>query len=263
MMNAIRRFCSQAIIDGKATTGAFDLVEFVSYKAGYALLSLCFYCVVAAFAYGQVDLTRWVVGNAFTLCTAECVFNLGATFTRERNYGRLKTIFAAPTNKLAVVLASGVFPIGIAFLTIALGFVAGGLIFGVSFSNLNIPLFALSILAATFATAGLGLFVSVFALLSDSIHLILNTVALLVMIFSGANFAVSQLPGIFQGVAFVFPLNRSIRAANLCFSPSIGGEFWGLLLGEVLLGLCFFVAAFALLKSIERLAVRWATLDRF
>jgi len=263
MMNAVKRFFSQVWLYGKAMTGPFDLLEFFFYKVGYSLLSICFYCIIASFASGEVDLTRWVVGNAFTLCITECIFRLGGTFSNERYFGRLRSIIASPTNNLSVVVQNGTFAILTAFISIAGGFIAGGLIFGVNFSELDIPRFAISILAAVISMAGLGLFISVFALLTDSIHLVLNTAASLLIIFSGANFPVSQLPYICRVIARIFPLYRSVQAANMCFGNRITDDFWLLILGEALLGVCFYIATVLMLRIIERIAVNKATLEMF
>lgn len=262
-MNAVRRFFSQALLYGKAMTGPFDFVEFIFYKAGYSLLSLCFYCIVASFASGTADLTRWVVGNAFTLCIAECIFSLGGTFSSERYFGRLRSIIVSPTNKLAVVVQNATFTIVTAFSSVAGGFIAGSLIFGVDFNRLNIPFFVLSILTAIISTAGLGLFISVFALLTDSIHLVLNTVASLLIIFSEANFPVAQLPLVCRYIAHIFPLYRSVRAANMCFGNVAANDFLALLAGELLLGVVYYISAFAMLRVMERIAIRKATLEMF
>jgi ABC-2 type transport system permease protein len=265
MMNTIKRFFSQAWLFGKATQGPFDFLEFISYKLCYSLLSLCFYCIVASYAIGVVDLTRWVVGNAFTLCVIESINNLGIVFTFERQSGRLRSVVASPTNNLTVVIESGMFSMLISFATVAVGFILGGLIFGVSFVSLNIPMFIVSMLAATFAAAGFGLLLSVISLVTDSMYLILNAMVSLVIILSGANFPVTQLPVPVQYLSRVFPLNHAIQAAAMCFGMvDVDGRAVFSLIGrEALNGAVYFLAAYLLLKFFGRIAVKRATLEMF
>ncbi len=262
-METVKRFFSQCVLYWKGNQGPFDLVEFLALKIGYSVLSLAFYCIVAKFANDTADLARWVVGNSFALCVVECINVLGVTFNDERYNGRLKIIVTSPTNELAIVFQKSVFPMLINFASIAFVFVIGVFIFGVDLSHFNIGAFALCMLAATFATAGLGLLCSVFALITDSMYLLLNAIASFVIIFSGANFPVSQLPIPMQWIAHIFPLYRSVQAANMCLTEIDWKVFWRLFAGEALLGLVLYFAAFVLLKIIESYAVKNATLEVF
>lgn len=265
MMHAWQRFFSQVWLSYKMRQGAFDWAEFLALHIGYSLLSLILYCLIARFTTGNMDLTRWVVGNAFNLCLMECMHMTGTVFTGFRWNGTLGNIVAAPGNKLALVLQSGVSSILMAFIVVAAAMLFGGLIFSVPFSNLHIPAFFLCMLAATFACAGAGMLLSVFSLCTDSMYMLLNVATAMTIFFSGANFPVSQLPVWAQWIGCIFPLQRAIAAANLCFDASAGlpHAFYRLWGGELLLGLAFYIAAFLLLRFFERLARRKASLEIF
>ena len=92
----VRRFFSQALLFYKGRTAAFSLVEFLCFDTFYPLVTMAFYCLLAAHSFRTTDLTRWVVGNAFLLCTNACVFTLGGVFLGERYNGRLRSLLAAP-----------------------------------------------------------------------------------------------------------------------------------------------------------------------
>ena len=62
------------------------------------------------------------------------------------------------------------------------------------FSRVNIVLLILAISCAMISASCFGLFLSVFGLISDSMYFILNIVSYLLMIFTGAEFPVQQLP---------------------------------------------------------------------
>jgi len=261
----VQRFFSQAWLNAKVHQGGLNLTEFLAYRVGISISTLLLYVLIAQYTTDgeSVDLTAWVVGNAFALCVFECIFNIGGTFNAERFNGRLRAIMVAPTSKLTVIMYNGVSSIVVGFLTISAAFVIGGLIFGVQFSDLHIGMFVLAVLAAAFACVGLGLFLAVFALITDSMYLVLNTLAMLLIIFSGANFPVSQLPIFAQYIANIFPLYRSVAAGNLAMSGGFSVEFQTLLLSEIALGVGYYVAAFILIKVIERIAIRKATLEMF
>ena len=259
----IRRFFSQAWLGAKRRQGGVGPVEFLIYRVGISITTLMVYVLIAHHTTGGADLTAWVIGNAFALCVYECVFNIGGTFNNERFHGVLKIIVVSPTSKLAVIMYNGIYSLLTASVTIVAAFIAGGLIFGVPFGDLHIGMFALAILAAAFACVGLGLLLAVFALITDSMFLMLNALAMLLIIFSGANFPVAQLPVFAQWIANVFPLYRSVAAANMAMGGGFSSEFASLLLGEAALGLAFFLSAFVLIKIIERVSIKKATLDMF
>lgn len=75
-------------------------------------------------------------------------------------------------------------------------------------------------------------------LMSDSMHLVLNVVSYLLMIFTGAEFPVSQLPLAGRIVAQFMPLTKSISAMNLLFEEELG-SFLLLLGGEIVTGVTY------------------------
>jgi len=257
----MRRFCSQVWLYAKVNQANIDWLEFVFFRIGVSMLTLIFYVLIASFTTGEIDLSRWVVGNAFVLCTYECIHLIGVSFNGERFNGRLRSIIVSPTSKLIVLMYTGSWAVFSAFLTIGAAFLAGGLIFGVSFAGFNVAAFIISIVITAFACVGLGLLIGIFALITDSMYLILNAVAMIIMIFSGANFPVEQLPRPAQLVAGIMPVQRGIAAANQYFNSPIDSGFWRLVGGEALLGVVFILLAFFLIKAIEGIAVRKAKLE--
>lgn len=258
----VRRFFSQALLYHKGRTAAFSLPEFLCFDAGYPIITLIFYCLLASYSFQTTDLTHWVIGNAFLMCTNTCVFGLGAIFNGERYYGRLRSIVASPCNKLALILANGVFPTLFASIAVAGGFVVGGLIFNIDFSDINIGLAALTIICAMFAATGFGLLLAVFGLISDSMHLILNVVSYVLMIFTGAEFPISQLPLWGQWLSKLLPLTHSIEAMNVLMGKQ-EGNFVHLLLGELGIAILYMIAAWATLRRAERVCRTSGRFDLF
>lgn len=262
-MIAVKRFFSQAFLYLKAYSAQFSLLEFVTWDILTTFMTMCFYIIVAAFSFNTQNLTRWLIGNAFLICITQCVFGLSITFTSERYFGRLKSIIVSPTNTLLVVFERAFYPIIWGFVSVGAGFLIGSLIFKVSLSGVNLTAFILTVLTATFAVAGFGLFISVFGLLSDSMQLIHNTATYTLILLSGANFPLTQLPVPIQRLAAIFPLNHSINAANMVFNHEINMDFWRLLFIEVVIGLAYYIITFVIIRFVTKLAIKNATLEMF
>ena len=247
----VRRFFSQAWLYHKARTAAFDWREFLFFDTGYPIITLVFYCLLAAYSFQTTDLTHWVVGNSFLMCVNTCIFGLGSLFRSERYSGRLRSIIAAPCNLFSVVLSYGFIPSILAMGSVILGFVVGAVVFGIEFSGVNLGLAILTIFCAMICASCFGLLLSVFGLVSDGMHLILNMMNYILMIFTGAEFPVSQLPAVGRVISRVLPLTRSIEAMNLLFANDFNG-FAQLLFGELAMAAVYVFLAVSVLKYADR-----------
>lgn len=257
-----RRFLSQAWLYHKARTAAFDWREFLLFDTGYPVITLIFYCLLAAYSFQTADLTHWVIGNAFLMCVNTCIFGLGSLFRSERYSGRLRSIIASPCSLLSVVLSYGLIPSISAVISVVLGFLTGGIAFGIDFSGISISLAIAAILCAMLCASCFGLLLSVFGLISDSMHIILNMMNYILMIFTGAEFPVTQLPRLGQILSRLLPLTRSIEAMNLLFNDD-RSRFIPLLLGELVLAAAYTLAAIAVLKYAESACKRQGKFDLF
>ena len=142
------------------------------------------------------------------------------------------------------------------------GFVVGGIVFKIDFSGIHIGLAALTIICAMFAATGLGLLLAVFGLISDSMHLILNVVSYVLMIFTGAEFPVSQLPLWGQWLSRLLPLTHAIEAMNVLLGKQ-EGNFYRLLLSELGVAVFYVFAAWGMLRSAEQVCRKSGKFDLF
>ena len=108
-----------------------------------------------------------------------------------------------------------------------------------------------------------GLVLSVFGLMSHQMHLILNLMEYVLLIFTGSNFPVTQLPEVLQVVSYALPLTRSITAARGIVNGMELNQVFILLSGEILVGIAYIILATALVKYAERVAVKKGTLELF
>ena len=114
-----------------------------------------------------------------------------------------------------------------------------------------------------FAAMGFGLVLSVFGLMSHQMHLILNLMEYVLLIFTGSNFPVSQLPEVFQVISYILPLTRSIAAARGIVSGMEFSQITLLLTGEIAVGIFYIIFAAVLVKYAEKTAIKNGTLELF
>ena len=162
-----------------------------------------------------------------------------------------------------IVLEKGLFSGIIAIITVFLGFLIGSGIFRVDFSRIHLFSLFMIIIIGMFSATGFGLLLSTFGLITDQMHLVLNLSSYALMIFCGVNFPVEQLSYGARLLSNCLPLTRSIKAANLLFEVTKGEEIIRLLLGELLLGGIYFIAAFFLIRMVEKIAIKKATFEVF
>ena len=256
-------FLRMAWLNFKGQRVAFNLEEFLLLETAYPFLTLMFHCVLAGYAYGTTDLTDWVIGNAFLLCTNICVFSLGSSFRAERAYGRIRSIMAGKTSKLEIVLQKGFFSGLVSMGTTFAGFAIGCLVFGISWSNISWGSMLLCFTVAMFAATGFGLMLSVLGLMSHQMHLILNLMEYVLLIFTGSNFPITQLPEAVRVISYVLPLTRSIQAARGVVNGMEWNAVLGLLVSEILVGISYILLAAGLVKYAERVAIKEGTLELF
>ena len=256
-------FLHMAWLNFKGQRAAFNLEEFLLLETAYPFLTLMFHCVMAGYAFDTANLTDWVIGNAFLLCTNICVFSLGSSFRAERAYGRIRSIMVGKTSKIEIVLQKGFFSGLVSLVTTFLGFMAGCVVFSVSLADIPWGGILLCFITAMFAAMGFGLVLSVLGLMSHQMHLILNLMEYVLLIFTGSNFPVTQLPEVFQVVSYALPLTRSITAARGIVNGMELNQVFTLLSGEILVGIAYIILATALVKYAERVAVKKGTLELF
>lgn len=259
----MKRFIRQSWYDFKGQRAAFSLEKFLLLDTMYPLITMIFYCIMAGYAFHTTNLTRWVVGNAFLLCTNTCIFSLGTSFRAERMYGRIRSIITAPVSKMEIVLEKGFFPCLVCIATTFVGFGAGSLIFHVSWKGINMFLFLLILLVAMASAAGFGMLLAAIGLISDQMHLILNLVSQMLCLFCGANFPVSQLPVVCQFLSRLLPLTRSIEAAGMLLEGASFRQILPNLMGELLIAAIYVFLSFSTLKYAERAAIKKGTLELF
>ena len=85
----------------------------------------------------------------------------------------------------------------------------------------------------------------------------------MLLLFSGANIPLTELPAWIQGISYVLPLTRGIVAAREIVAGAGLMEVAPLLWGELAVGLAYFLLGYLLFSLFEVFAKRRGTLEVF
>lgn len=254
LFEPLRRFFSQARLSFMALYGWLRPQIYILTNIVTPVLSVVFFATLARFAYGIKDVTPYVIGNAVVLCTYSAFFGAGGVLRNERNFGTLELVMGAPYGGFALFASRSIPYILDALLSVSLGLLVGNLCFGVSWAQVNFGALIVALLVSIFAAESLGLLVSTFGLIVQDMNLISNTLASSLLVFTGANFAITLLPPWMQKISWSLPTTRGIAAARL----AVGGAPWSavgrLLLGEFALGWLYMLIGYGLLRLMQRRA---------
>ncbi len=94
-------------------------------------------------------------------------------------------------------------------------------------------------------------------------NLLLNFVNMSMLILCGANFPVKDLPQFAQILSYCLPFTRSIEASKMLFGSMDMNKLKSLVVGELCIGFVYLFVSVLLFKSIERIAIRKASLEMF
>ena len=141
------------------------------------------------------------------------------------------------------------------------GFGWAMLVFGLDLPASTWPGILLTIAAGTLAVSGLGLLLGSVAYLMLDSGVLGNITIFVILLVSGANVPLSELPPALTFLREALPLTRSIEAAR---ELAAGGgiiDSLPLLLQDLAVGLGYAVVGFILFSAIEVVARRRGTLE--
>lgn len=256
------RFLQASWLSFKGTNAIYSGEEFLMLQIIQPLSMLIFYVLLASYSFSPNDLTRWIVGNSFLMCINTTIFSLGSTFNQERFYGRLRAIVVSPTKTIEVVIQKCFFPSIISIIVVLIGLFTGSLLFNSNLSLNEIPSLVIVLFISMLAASAFGMFISTFGLISDSMHLVLNFIGSGIVILSGANFPVEQLPRFAQLIAKALPIRNGLNASYTLLEPG-SGEVSRFIISEFLICIFYLIGTMVVFRVLENKAKHKATLEIF
>lgn len=260
-MDAIKRIYRNSLYSFKGLYGFLQPKIYVLVKVVNPVLQVLFFSLIAKHAYNGQDITPYIIGNAFVLCSMNAFFGAGCVMIGERGSGTLKNIIASPSSKFIIFTSKGLFHIIDGGITVAIGIITGIIFLNVRIPLNDLPMFIFVVLVSMFTACAMGLLIGSIGLITRDINLLLNVASMSFMALSGVNFPVDTLPHGLQFLSNVLPLTHCIKAAQILI---IDGSFKGigiLVAKEAIIGVCYCLLAYIVFKAMERIAKMKATID--
>lgn len=261
--NNLRLFWQGALLSYIALFHWMRPIQYMASKILMPLAQMFFFVYLGTFATGADNASYYIVGNALQIAAVSGIYGMTMSIGGDRDSGTLAYIFGTPANRLVVFLGRAFMNIMDGALGVVIAFTWGVILMGLDLSNTNIFALALVIIITTISTCGLGLLLGCLALITVNVMFVNNFVYFLLLIFSGANVRLAELPVWVQMISSALPLTRGISAARLLVEGASLMDITPLLLGELGIGILYGILGYLLFSVFEVVAKRRGTLEVF
>jgi ABC-2 type transport system permease protein len=211
---------------------------------------------------GLEDDEFYVVGNAIQYAAVPCLFAMTFTIAGERYQRTLGYLLVSPASRLPLFLGRALPVMVNGFFVSAFALVVGGAIVGVDIPISAYGPLAIATAACAYGCTGFGLVSAGIGLLMREQAVLANILFGLLLVFTGANVPVDELPSWMQVVSNALPFTHGIEAARRLADGEALADVVGLLGTEVTIGTIYAIAGYSFIRFAERLSRRHATLER-
>jgi len=227
------------------------------------LTMMIFFVYIGAYASGSNSASFYVIGNSLIFAASSGIFGVTMSIGGERWSGTLPYLFGSPANRWAMFVGRAVMHILDGMLGVFIGLGWGILLFKLDLSHTDPLALLLTILITTFSTSGLGLLMGCLSLITRNVMLVNNTVYFALLVFSGANIAISELPRWMRVISNVLPLTRGVASTRAIINGGSLADVLPMLEVEFLIGVMLTAMGDFLFKVFEIQAKKMGTLDIF
>jgi ABC-2 type transport system permease protein len=236
----------------------------VTYMASKILMPLAqmfFFVFLGTYGSSSNNSDFFVIGNAIQITSVSGIFGVTFSVGGDRDAGTLPYLFGTPANRFMIFFGRAFMHVIDGAIGVVIALTWGVLLMGLDLSHTDLPALGLTILITTISTCGLGLLLGCLSLLTANVMFINNFVYFALLIFSGANVPIANLPAWMQFVSNILPLTRGIAASRALVDGASLGEILPLLLSEVGIGLMYGLFGYFLFAWFEIQAKRRGTLE--
>jgi ABC-2 type transport system permease protein len=204
----------------------------------------------------------YVVGNAIQYAAVPCLFAMIFTIAGERYQHTLGYLLVTPAPRLPLFLGRALPVVVNGFLVAIFALVVGGLIVGADIAASSYPALAVAAFVSAFGCTGFGLVGAGMGLVLREQAVLANIMFGLLLVFTGANVPIDDLPSWMQAVSGVVPFTHGIEAARQIVDGKALSGVAGLLGTEAAIGLAYALLGYTAIRTAERASRRHATLER-
>ena len=263
LSNNLRLFWQGALLSYIALFHWMRPIQYMASKILMPLAQMFFFVYLGTFATGADNSAFYIVGNALQIAAVSGIYGMTMSVGGDRDSGTLGYILGTPANRFVVFMGRAFMNILDGALGVVIAFFWGVMLMGLDLSQTSIPLLALTIVITTISTCGLGLLMGCLSLITVNVMFVNNFVYFLLLIFSGANIRLNEVPAWVQATSSVLPLTRGIAAARLLVQGASLTDVMPLLLGELAVGLVYALLGYLLFAVFEVEAKKRGTLEVF
>ncbi len=256
----LRVFFSGGLYGFRANFNWIEPALFVPMLLVFPIFQTLFFAYIGR-ASGVADDTFFVTGNALQALALGTLFGMGFALDGERWSQTLPALIASPANRVALFVGRGLPVMANAVLVSALTLTAGWLLLDVQIDGGSLGALLVTMAIGAFATVGLGFMLGAVSLRYRNVGVTANLAAAAMLIFCGVNIPRGSLPEGMQVVGDLLPLTRTIEAGRRVAAGAGIGDVTHLLAVELLVGLAYGFAGYALLRWFERQGRRHAALE--
>ena len=224
-------------------------------------------CQILLFAYigraaGVGDDRFYIIGNALNYAAIPCLFAMSSTIAGERYSQTLGLVLTTPARRIPLFHGRSMPVIANRWFVAMFGDVAGTLLLGADVPGSAWLPMALVVAVGSLASTGLGLVMGAINLVYREGATLGNVFFLVLLVFTGTNVALDDLPGWMAAVGRCLPLTHAIEATRMLADGAAWGAVSGLVLTELLIGLAYLGVGMAAIRLFEQLSRSGATLDK-
>ncbi len=263
LSNNLRLFWQGALLSYIALFHWMRPIQYMASKIIMPLAQMFFFVYLGTYATGTSNTAFYIVGNALQIAAVSGIYGMTMSVGGDRDSGTLGYILGTPANRFVMFMGRAFMNILDGAFGVLIAFFWGVTLMGLDLSHTSIPALALTIFITTISTCGLGMLMGCLALITVNVMFVNNFVYFLLLIFSGANIRLDQVPAWVQTVSTILPLTRGIAAARLLVQGASLREVAPLLIGELVVGLVYSLLGYLLFAVFEVEAKKRGTLEVF
>ena len=203
----------------------------------------------------------FVIGNALQYASIPCLFAMTNIVAGERFQNTLGYILVSPARRIPLfvgravpVVVNGAFVAGVSLFL-------GGLLLDVHVPAGSLAPLAVVVLVTAYSCTGLGLISAGLGLRIRETAVLANVLFGFLLIFTGANVPLDDLPGWMSAISGWLPITHGIEAAREVANGASLGDVSDLVAKEAALGTAFAISGYLLIRVMEREARRRASIE--
>lgn len=245
----MRLFGITAIYTFRALFHWLNPSSYIVYRALFPLVQLGFFALIGKYG-GSQPLSFYLVGNAIGVATLT-TFGVAQAVADERVQGTLSYILGSPAPRVPIFFGRAALHVVDGLLNMTAAFALAIGVFGLRIELGGLAGIVLSMVVATLAISGVGLLLGALAYVFLDAVVLANYAMFILLLLTGMNVPLSELPGFAAAIGGALPLTRSIAAARLYAAGAPLDAGLGLLAGDLVIGAAWAVAGFVLFGWLE------------